>query len=57
MFFTYNTLDWAKLKTIFLLSFFVCLCYGRRTHTHPMLEKPSAQNIAEYENQGQQNEN
>ena len=26
-------------------------------HTHPMLEKPSAQNIAEFENQGQQNEN
>ena len=29
----------------------MCPCYGWRIH-YPMLEKPGAQNIAAYENQG-----
>ena len=36
------------------LGFFVCLCYGRRIHYHPLLEKPGAQNRAACENQGKQ---
>ena len=32
--------------------FFVCPCYNRRKH--PTLEKPGAQNITAYENQGKQ---
>ena len=35
--------------------FFVCRCYNRKTHCLT-LEKPGAQNIIVYENQGKQRE-
>ena len=40
---------------ITLFWFFVCPCFNTRTH-NPMVEKPDAQNITAYENQGNQRE-
>ena len=51
--FTYN--GWNRRQHFscwwLYFGFFMCPCYSRRTH-YPTLEKPGAQNIAAYQNQG-----